>query len=142
MVGDPVVSNMAVVAAMGIIVPEKSLSPSNINEAVFHSLRLPWIGWYSPDFNLDQGPIGFDYSPVDNEFSLWHIGSLTPYIAEYKRRGKRRDINEAGKGEQDSPCFFFLSVCQALATGRTWIVMFAAPVLSTVNIQATHLIET
>lgn len=99
MIGGRLVSHMAVVAAMGIIVAEKALSPNNINEAVFHPLRLPRIDWYSPDFNLDQGPIGFDNSPVDNEFSLWQIGSLTPYIAEYKRKDRKRGIDKAGKGE-------------------------------------------
>ena len=103
MIGDRVISNMAVVAAMGIIVPEKPLSPSDINEAVFYPLRLSWIGWYSPDFNFYQGPIGFDNSPVDNEFSPWHIGFLTPYIVKYKRKAEKRDIDTAQKGEQDTP---------------------------------------
>ena len=106
-IGARVVSKMAVVATMGIIVPEKPFSPSNINKTVFYPLRLPWIHWDAPDFNFHQGPIGFDNSPVSNEVSLWYIGSLTPYILECKRKARKRGLNETGNEEQASPGLLF-----------------------------------
>jgi hypothetical protein len=73
---------MPVVTTMSVVIPENRLSLNNIHQTVLEPMRLSWILWNLPDFNLYQRAVRFDHTSVYDQVALRHRGYL---ILDIKR---------------------------------------------------------